>query len=153
MSEKEEKVPSNSLRYLLVAAIVVILVALASSLYFYQKYQKSQQLLQNPTLAAQQQTSALLIQVGKLIELPKDENPQIATVSDATKLQGNPFFSHAKNGDKVLIYVKNKEAILYDPVANIIVAVAPVNIGSVTPTVSPTPTPVRRVVPHVTVTP
>lgn len=44
-----------------------------------------------------------------------------------------------KNGDKVLIYVKAKKAILYDPAKNIIVDVAPVNIAQnqVTP---PAPT-------------
>ncbi len=143
MVEKEEKATQEiSLQTKITWGIVgvIVLAALASSLYFYRQYQKSQQLLQNPTLAQQEQNKTLLTQVGKLIELPKDETPTIATVSDVTKLQGQPFFSQAKNGDKVLIYAKNKKAILYDPVANIIVDVAPVNIGSTTPTVSPTPT-------------
>ena len=133
---------NNIVKYLLLGSVlVVLLVAIAAGAYYYQKYQKSQQLLQNPTLAAQQQTAALIAAVGKLIELPKDETPTIATVSDVSKLQGQPFFDNAKNGDKVLIYTKNKKAILYDPLLNIIVDVAPVNLAQPTPSITPTPTP------------
>ena len=132
---------------------VAVLIALAAALYFYMQYQKSQQLLQNPTLAANQQTQALLDAVGKLIELPKDETPTIATVSDVSKLQGQPFFSKAKNGDKVLIYTKNRKAILYDPAANIIVEVAPVNIGEVTPSPVVSPTGTKKITPKPTLKP
>lgn len=130
-------------RVLVPVVFIILLIAVGASIYFYQQYQKTQQLIQNPTLAAQEQTQALLGQVGKLIELPKDETPTIATVSDVTKLQGQPFFESAKNGDKVLIYTKDKKAILYDPVLNIIVNVAPVTLTvtpSVTPSVAITPT-------------
>lgn len=132
--------------------VLIVLIAVAASIFFYKKYQKSQQLLQNPTIVAQQQSQDLLNRVGKLIELPKDETPTIATVSDVTKLQGQPFFAKAKNGDKVLIYTKNKKAILYNPTLNIIVEVAPVNIGQPTPSLSPVPTK-RPVVAYPTVTP
>lgn len=140
MSETEEKKKKTLKSFLTSLVIFIVLAAIAAAGYFYMQNQKTQQLLQNPTLAANQQTQALLAQVGKLIELPKDETPTIATVSDVSKLQGQPFFAKAKNGDKVLIYTKNKKAILYDPAANIIVDVAPVNIGEPTPSpvVSPT---------------
>lgn len=160
MAEKEEKTfPKSTFmtaRLLIIVVGVVLLAALGSSLYFYKQYQKTQQLLQNPTLAAKIQEKALLDQVGKLMVLPTGEDPQIATVSDVTKLQDQPFFAHAVNGDKVLIYTKARIAILYDPIANKIINVAPVNLGNNTP-VSPiptaTPTPVsKKVVPHVTVT-
>lgn len=74
-----------------------------------------------------EESQQLTAKVGKLLVLPSNEMPTIATVSDMTKLLNNPFFSKAKNGDKVLIYLQAKEAILYDPMANKIVAVGPVN--------------------------
>lgn len=130
---------------------VIVIVAVTTAAYFYMQYQKAQQLLKNPTLAAQQQTIALLAQVGKLIELPADEQPVIYTVSDSSKLKDQPFFAHATNGDKVIIYTKARKAILYDPAANIIVDVAPVNLGqtqpavsSVSPTVTAKPTKILR---------
>lgn len=135
--------------------ILIAIAAVGASAYFYQQYQKSQQLIQNPTLAAAQQTKDLIDKVGKLIKLPTDEQPTIATVSDVTKLKGQPFFTDATNGDQVLIYTKNKFAILYDPTKNIIVKVAPLTIGpAVSPTGVVTPTPTKKPVkPTATPTP
>lgn len=113
-----------------IVLIVVLLIALGSGVYYYLQYKKTQQLLKNPTLGAQMETQNLLSKVGALMDLPKGEQPTIATVSDITKLKGQAFFSKAKNGDKVLIYPKAKKAILYDPVSNKIIEVQSVNIGS-----------------------
>jgi hypothetical protein len=71
--------------------------------------------------------AAMLInKVGQLMELPIGEKPTIATVSDMTKLKGQPFFDKAENSDKVLIYKLAKKAILYRPSENKIINVAPV---------------------------
>lgn len=114
--------------------LVVLAIASAPSYYFYNKYQKSQELLKNPTAAARQETQALTQRVGSLIELPANEDPTIATVTDQTKLKDQPFFSNAKNDDKVLIYTQAKKAILYRPSTNKIIEVSTVNIGSDTTT-------------------
>ena len=88
-------------------------------------------------------------QVGKLIILPQGETPAVATITDVERLKQNqPFFSQAKDGDKVLIYTKAKKAILYRPAENKIVEVAPVNLGVSpsaieTPKLSPTMAPKR----------
>ena len=71
--------------------------------------------------------------VGKLIVLPEGEQPTVATVSDAESLREQPFFAQAKNGYKVLIYTNARKAILYDPLSNKIVDVAPLNIGETAP--------------------
>ena len=61
----------------------------------------------------------------------------MATVSDLEKLKDQPFFAKAKIGDKVLIYTDAKKAILYDPVNDKIVEVAPINIGNSNPAEAP----------------
>ena len=66
-------------------------------------------------------TQALVDKVSLLTALPTDETPTVATVTDITKLQGQPFFAKAQNGDKVLIYTKNKKAILYRETTNEII--------------------------------
>lgn len=153
MSEKQEA--THSPKHLLLVATILVVVAVGIAGYFYYQYQQSQSLLQNPSLAAQIQTQQLVTMVGKLIQLPVNETPTIATVSDASKLKSQAFFQNAKNGDKVLIYTGAKEAILYRPSANKIIAVAPVNLGSQTtpapsPVVSPTKVPTKTLTPRPT---
>lgn len=65
--------------------------------------------------------------VGKLIVLPKDETPAMATIKDADLLIKNePFYLGSKNGDVVLMYQKALKAVIYSPERNIIVNVGPV---------------------------
>lgn len=125
-----------------VAAAVVVLLIAGILIYQYQKNNASQ-----PT--SQDETNRLVEEVGKLIELPQDEQPTVATITDITKLASQPFFQNAKNGDKVLIYSNAKKAILYDPLAKKVIDVAPINVGtgsaqlnnSVAPTATATPSP------------
>lgn len=127
---KEEKKQWLSKNILLGSAAGVIILALCVAGYFYYQYQHTQALLQNPNLAAQQQTNDLISAVGRLMQLPTTETPTIATVSDITKLQNQPFFKNAKNGDKLLIFTKAQKAILYRPSENKIIDVTTVNIGT-----------------------
>lgn len=95
--------------------------------------------------AVQAEVDATVAKVGKLIALPTDEKPTVATVTDASKVKDQTFFQNAKNGDVVLIYTKAQKAILYSPTENKIVEVGAVNINNqagavqaTTPLVSPT---------------
>lgn len=104
--------------------IVLALVVTAAGAYQYYSFQKK--VKAQVTLPSE--PKALIAQVGKLIELPINEEPTIATVSDVNKLKDQPFFVHAQNGDKVLIYQKAKKAILFRPATEKIIDVGPVNI-------------------------
>ena len=116
--------------YMIVVILAaLVLVAGGVGAYYYNQYNSLNFILKNPNVAIEKQTKQLTDQVGKLIMLPTDEQPTIATVTDASKLNGQPFFKNAKNGDKVLIYVKARKAILFDPTKDVIVDVAPVNIA------------------------
>lgn len=102
----------------------VILLS-AGGYFAYNKYLT----LKDPVKAAEEEVNDVVNKVGKLMELPKDEEPTVATVSDVNKLKDQAFFQKAQNGDKVLIYAQAKKAILYRPSINKIIDVAPVNIG------------------------
>jgi hypothetical protein len=124
-----------------VLTLVLLLTTIGSSALAYSYYAQLNTLKSNPQKAAQQETKELVAAVGKLIVLPTDEEPTVATVADPSKLQDQPFFAKAKQGDRVLIYTNARKAILYDPVANKILEVAPVNIGNAEPAPEPAPQP------------
>lgn len=121
---------------IVVGVSFVIFISIAPAYFFFKKYEETQEMVSNPTLAARQDTLSMIEKVRQYVELPEDEEPSIVTVSDRDKLRGHPFFSKAKNGDKVLIYSKAKKAVLYDPVEEKIVNVA--LITSDTPSVQST---------------
>lgn len=77
----------------------------------------------SPTLA--DNNTNLIETVGKFITLPSGEQPTIATVTDVSKLQNQPFFKNASEGDKVLIYKEAKKAILWRPSTSKIIEYAP----------------------------
>lgn len=81
----------------------------------------------NTPLTAQQ-SQKLIEQVGKLIELPTNEEPILATVSDTSRLPSEPFYQNAQNGDRVLVFKNSKMAILFRPSANKIIRVGTVQI-------------------------
>lgn len=120
----------------IIAAVAI--VAVIAVLYYYNQYTKAQALLQSPNLAGvNQQEKDLVVKIGKLMELPTDEVPTIASVKDKSQLPNIPLFANAQNGDQVLVYAKAQKAILYRPSENKIVDVSPVTISS--PTLTPTP--------------
>jgi hypothetical protein len=85
----------------------------------------------NPQQAVQQQTNDLISAVGRLYTLPQGETPTVAAVTDAAQAKKqSAFFNNAQNGDKVLLYVKAGEAILYRPSTNKIIVVAPLTFSN-----------------------
>ena len=142
---------SGGTKVAITIGVLLLLGASGAAGYFYKQLND---IKKNPNKVAQDETSATLAAVGKLIVLPVGEQPTVATVTDPSKLKDQAFFANAKTGDKVLIYTNAKKAILYSPAENKIVEVAPVNIGNntastnstvsganTTNTPTPTPTP------------
>lgn len=76
-----------------------------------------------------------LSNLGKLIELPNDEEPTIANITDTQKFQDQPFFKKAQVADMLIVYQKNKKAILYRPSENKVIELAPI----LEPTSKPSP--------------
>ena len=116
----------------IILTILILLLLAASSgtaYYFYSKYQVAQDKLDNPEIAAQTEVKILTDQISKIMVLPVDEEPTVATVLEKDKIQDQPFFANAENGDKVIIYTKAMKAILFRPEENKIIEVAPIEIS------------------------
>lgn len=113
---------------------LVIVVALGAAFWQYRKVSSLNKeladLKQNPQQINEDITKTVVEKVGKLIILPEGEQPTLATVTDPSKLQNQPFFSKAQLGDRVLIYSVAKKAILYDEKNNKIREVAPINTNN-----------------------
>lgn len=78
-----------------------------------------------PVVDPNAEQKMVIEKVGKLMRLPGNETPTVATIVDITKLPAQPFFKDAKNGDQLLIFPVSKTAILYDPNVNQIIQVGP----------------------------
>jgi len=102
----------------------VVLVLLAA--LFVRNYMQTRNKLQDDP-------AQLSATIGKFLELPQGEIPTVASVKDAGKLKGQPFFDHAQNDDKVLIYTKSGKAVLYRPSTKRVVEFSRVNLGNATP--------------------
>lgn len=116
--------------YLLIL-VLVLLIGVGSVLGYraYDNQRKEIQRLSNPQESAKAESERIKEEVSRLIELPADEDPTIATVVDSTKLSNQAFFANAQNGDRVVMYAKAKKAVLYRPSTQKIIEVAPINLG------------------------
>lgn len=106
--------------------LVVALVLL--SLFLYVQYRDAKRKLSGNTTSSQD--TSVINKVRTIAVLPSGETPTVATVVNADKLKNQAFFNNAKNGDKVLVFNREKEAILYRPSTNQIVTIAPVTVSA-----------------------
>jgi hypothetical protein len=112
---------------------LLLAISVVVGVYFYNLYRSSSvaldQVRLNPQAIALDEAKKVVEEVGKLMILPENEDPTVATVTDASLID-DPFFFGAENGDKLLIYAREvRQAILYRPSEHKIVAVAPVTLA------------------------
>jgi cell division protein FtsN len=105
-----------------VIVAVLLLAAIGSSVYFYMKLHEA---TADPSIKAKEDLQEVIEKVSRIMVLPDDEEPTLATVSDPEKLTDQPFFKRAEKGDKVLLYSQSKKAILYSVSKDKILEVAP----------------------------
>jgi len=113
----------------IILGIAIIVGSLATGVYFYQRARTAEAIIKDPQKLGKEEGKRLIESLKKLMEIPADEEPTIATVADASKLKDQAFFAKSQNGDKVIVFTKAKKAILYRPSTNKIIDVAPVSIG------------------------
>lgn len=109
---------------IIVALGILVAISFGVISYLY----KELNTMKNPTQMAQDEVIQVVAAVGKLMVLPTNEEPTVASVTDPEKLKGQDFFVNAKVGDKVLIYQNNRKAILYSPTINKIIEVSPISM-------------------------
>ncbi|CAN5154175.1 hypothetical protein BH11PAT3_BH11PAT3_2920 [soil metagenome] len=114
--EKIEKINNKSLfRNMGLVLLVIALFGLAVYGYIHYKHGK------------EGDVTMILVEVGRLVDLPQGETPTIATVTDLKPLGSQEFFKDAQIGDKLLLFTRSKRAILYRPSTKKIIVVAPLN--------------------------
>jgi hypothetical protein len=66
----------------------------------------------------------LISDLSKLMILPADDSPVVATINDAATLaKDQPFYVNSVNGDALLVFPKSSKAVIYSPSRNVIVNV------------------------------
>lgn len=110
-----------------IIAILLIAASVVFGAYYYTQYQT---LKKNPAASTEQTNKALLTKLGKIMELPTDEDPQIAAITDKTKLGEDPFFTNAKNDDYIIVYSKARKIIIYREGENKIINQGPFSINT-----------------------
>ena len=77
--------------------------------------------------AKQAEVDLLLEAVSKHMILPENEVPIAAEITDRDSLAAEQnFYKNAQNGDQLLVYIQNQQAIIYSPSRDIIVNVGPI---------------------------
>jgi hypothetical protein len=116
-------------RAIKILVVLALIIFAGWSFYSYLHVSQKMEMLQTQEgqqQLAQEEIDQLVAKIGKLMILPADEVPTVATISDVEALtKDQPFFTGAQDGDRLLVYVKAQKAIVYRPSENIIV-----NVGS-----------------------
>ena len=135
------KTQHNSKKFKILFILLIILcIALVATLISRHNINKKIDLLDanKQSERNKQETAALVKKISKLIVLPSDETPTVATITDAVGLAKNQsFYKGSQDGDKVLIYFKAQKAYIYSPTLDRLINVGPVFVDSKTNTSTP----------------
>ena len=135
MEPKQVHTPSSSggkgLAILLL--LVLFLIAAGGFAWSYNGYAKTKKelaFLTDPKAkeeVVKKEITQLVNSLKKLVVLPEDETPTVATITDAEAMaKEQPFYADAHNGDKLLVYTQARKAFIFDPNRNILVNVGPI---------------------------
>lgn len=126
---------------LMPSIIIISLIGLGALGYFYYQSSKTNQftrITSTGQVLDKEQIKKLVAEIKNKADLPKNEDPNVATVVDIGKLKDQPFFAEGKNGDVVLMYANAKKVYLYDPIAQKIVNIAPLTVSNTPSPTQPT---------------
>ena len=131
---------SFSKRNRLIALTILVLMAMGGFIT-YQQLQLNEY-RNNPTKAAQEEQTHVLNLVRKLYQIPtyttkvdgkdvtKEDTPEIASITDKSKLSGQAFFDKAENGDYIVVFPNTKLALIYREKTNQIINSGPVTVDA-----------------------
>jgi cytoskeletal protein RodZ len=124
MKSDTTKTKNFRLGWLNAVLFFLVIVAFGVAGYFYYQYKYN-----SKEAVQEREVKSITDTIGKVLILPDNEVPTIATVTDREKLAGQAFFQKAENGDKVIIYRESGKAFLYRPSMQKVVDVATLNAG------------------------
>lgn len=110
---------------MLIISGAVIAVLLLAIVVLFVKYSNAKK---DPDAVAKATTARLIKEIGKVYDLPTNEQPTVAQVQDRNKLDDQEFFKKAQNGDYILVYTNSRLAIIYREKDNKLINVGPINI-------------------------
>ncbi len=123
--KKDSTLTKKSKRSKVFIVLVVVAVVLAVAGWYSYDYYRSHYGTDQQKIDYEIQK--IVAHVSKLMVLPIDETPVLATISDVETLSKQQnFFLGAANGDKLLIYQKTLKAIIWSPSSGKLVNVGPV---------------------------
>jgi hypothetical protein len=93
---------------LVIVIAVLLLASIGFNIFYYHKYQGAQN--KNPDV----QTQRIVDDLKKSTSIP-NETPSVLTVVDKSKLTDSAIAKNAENGDKILLFQKAGEVIIYRP--------------------------------------
>lgn len=133
---------------LILPMLVAIIIAGWFGYDWYRSEREIERLSQKPTAEKMSADTAVLLGKIKKHMLLPEEDPTIATITDAENLvQQQPFYAGAQNGDKLLIFPNAKKAIIYSEARDKLVNVGPVYFNA--PKAAENPESVTKSVPSV----
>jgi hypothetical protein len=104
----EEKPKKSRAKIIIWCLTVLLTVALGLGGYLFYAYQKA--LVANPV----EERRRLVETIGRAVLLPAEE-PQVATVQNASKLANKVLAAKTQDGDKLLVYASAKQIFIYRP--------------------------------------
>ena len=126
-----KRVPDNHLcgempRSVSLLTLILCVAFLGSALFVAVTYKEHREAVaEMVTLRAQAEVQFIVSRVARLIDVPADEEPLVARVSDPAQLPKDPFFSPAAQGDRILVYCHAQKSILYSPTRDKLIGVYP----------------------------
>ncbi|MBX4200196.1 hypothetical protein KW790_01935 [Candidatus Parcubacteria bacterium] len=118
----------NKMKFGVLVLVLLLLTSAGISGFLFYKLNH-----QTSAIPVADEAAVIVSEVSKVLVLPPNETPTIATVSDLTKLKSEPFFKNAEVGDRVLFYADSKKAILWRPSTKQVVEMSPVVPAPTTP--------------------
>ncbi|MEX0895393.1 MAG: LytR C-terminal domain-containing protein [Patescibacteria group bacterium] len=119
--------------------LVLLIILLSVSIFLFIGYRSSQAELAtlqarysitDESLLEVERKLEIIDELAKIYDVPSDETPSVAKVTNVDELKNEPFFAKAKNGDVVIVYQSIQKAILFDPLEKKILDVAEVSSSS-----------------------
>lgn len=101
---------------------ILLVISLGFGGYYFKQYRD----LKNVSAKTpEEKNKELVAKINKVYELPKDEDPVVAVVSDEEKFKSEyPVFTAAKKDDSLLLYEKAGQAILFRESENRVIGTA-----------------------------